>query len=690
MYRSFVTCDDPNGVVECGSIRRYKKMEPKIEKGKAKSKSLHRPSSLQLMEVSDGAQKLNQVINSWSKGEKHEKDSKDLAKDLLKGALELQESLAMLGKLQEASKQISKLKEKRKSDVSRVDSSSFRFQNPCFSTDGDSTEELKKVIRESLARHNLLPKRNIQENDSFSGRHFDSASDLPSTSSSQSSMIRTSNFSSTDSLISSATSQKKTKGPTLIAKLMGVEEFPSKMPVSANQQRPVFDIDMPKPQILPKRITLQEILETTYCQGISEGNRIKEIDSCSHHFHDSFPQQKPPIVVIKPVRIPWSKCEIEKPSTPVFGEEMREVEVSLNSYRTSNKIAEGETTRRRRISHDEVKTTDNFSSKLKSSGPRIQQHGKKGESEKKLTKVVQKKLGPNGAKPEEKKMVKAKTKVTPIKTHDSRKQGGALESIYTSKSRAILHDTNDRKRSSMVKKEKPNSKPTPAKKITENLRSKGDDKRINLNSENEQKESSQNQIGGFCNNGQSPTEIIPLVAESQEDAKSSEEVDDRISPCETTAKSTLKALLLSNPAFLNHAKELLDLNLNVLTTPEVYSTVDATDAEAELFLDCANEIVERRSKPFRFMRINVSVDQLLDEVCHGVGTLRSYSELAGKTNLTDSLQTTLERDIWHKENTPSGIWDLGWRNEFSGEEMENIVYDLETQILTALVEEVCS
>ncbi|KAE8009146.1 hypothetical protein FH972_005599 [Carpinus fangiana] len=55
------------------------------------------------MEVSQGVQKLNWMFDLWTKGVRFDGQSKDIAEDLLKRALDLQESLIMLGKLQEAS-----------------------------------------------------------------------------------------------------------------------------------------------------------------------------------------------------------------------------------------------------------------------------------------------------------------------------------------------------------------------------------------------------------------------------------------------------------------------------------------------------------------------------------------------------------------------------------------------------------
>lgn len=105
VYRSFVTCDDPKNVVECKTIRKSKIDHPKMEKNVVKQRTcnhlnvssssdkeegretfckgtaddqLYSSSSLQLMEVSREAQKLNQVIDSWSKGMRFERHSKDI------------------------------------------------------------------------------------------------------------------------------------------------------------------------------------------------------------------------------------------------------------------------------------------------------------------------------------------------------------------------------------------------------------------------------------------------------------------------------------------------------------------------------------------------------------------------------------------------------------------------------------
>ncbi|XP_057507135.1 uncharacterized protein LOC130790190 [Actinidia eriantha] len=412
VYRSFVTCDDPKGVVECGTIRRSKKnpkrLEDKVESRRTQipnnlsssaykegkemasanvTEDLHNPSSFQLMEVSRGAQKLNKVIDSWSTGKTFDGQSKEIAKDLLKGALDLQESLVMLGKLQEASQYMAKLKkqQKEKSKEERIDEVGIertrphRFtdqnyqagiQNPrlsvdrssrdCFehkeksrgarvdeagisrtsfhrftdqnyqtdfprlSVDGSSRdcfEELRTVIRDGLARQNLLQPERKAHRDK---RAPDFSPDIASTSSSQSSMFNSHDFASSESSLSSKAPQKS-KGSNLIAKLMGLEEVPSQAVQTTpgkelgsekvcNRRRAMFDIDMPKsrkPQsaaeykVHTEEKKLKEIVETMQFKGIlksssAEGYGPQSDRSNASYFKERFTEDAPPIVIMKP------------------------------------------------------------------------------------------------------------------------------------------------------------------------------------------------------------------------------------------------------------------------------------------------------------------------------------------------------------------------------------------------------
>ncbi|XAR67007.1 hypothetical protein NMG60_11013415 [Bertholletia excelsa] len=329
MYRPFVTCDDPKGVVECRPFRKSKnnskRLEDKVENRRVSTnlnpskeegktmvfknapQDLQNPSSLQLMEVSKGAHKLNQLIDSWSQGMTFGGNSKDIAEDLLKGALDLQDSLIMLGKLQEASQVLKKKPKERSSgerlkenQIERVKSDRFAdhnyqkgFQKHRCSVDGSSRdcyEDLRTAIRDGLAKQNLLPPNSAAKRAYSDKRTFFSDPDIASTSSSQSSMVNFQSSASSDSSQSSKALQTS-RGSNLIAKLMGLEEIPLESERIFSQRRPVVDSDMPKarkPQPFayavekePRKLT--EIFETMQHKGLLRSKSSEGLDFQSHH-----------------------------------------------------------------------------------------------------------------------------------------------------------------------------------------------------------------------------------------------------------------------------------------------------------------------------------------------------------------------------------------------------------------------
>ncbi|KAG9456099.1 hypothetical protein H6P81_000607 [Aristolochia fimbriata] len=137
-------------------------------------------SSFQLSQVSNEVEKLKEMMESWSNGKDSVGQSQSIARDLLRGALDLQESLVMLGKLQEASNFMAGLKKKSRPKFeadtgkdtnaesvgfSRHGRYGMKMENPRTSVDGskNSVQDLKNVIRESLSRPNLQ----VSEESSF-------------------------------------------------------------------------------------------------------------------------------------------------------------------------------------------------------------------------------------------------------------------------------------------------------------------------------------------------------------------------------------------------------------------------------------------------------------------------------------------------------------------------------------------
>ncbi|KAM1704011.1 hypothetical protein ACFX2K_026499 [Malus domestica] len=58
------------------------------------------------------------------------------------------------------------------------------------------------------------------------------------------------------------------------------------------------------------------------------------------------------------------------------------------------------------------------------------------------------------------------------------------------------------------------------------------------------------------------------------------------------------------------------------------------------------------------LRICITLDKLVEEVCSGVENLRNYSKLGGERLLADSLYLMFERDIMCR-GVVNRTWDLG-------------------------------
>ncbi|KAL9242354.1 hypothetical protein vseg_016363 [Gypsophila vaccaria] len=382
-YRSFVTCDNPKGVVECGVIRKskinnnsqkreqqhhehnFKVVDKKLGISKntinnnnnnnnnnSNNKSLllvNNKEDKKVMcieevtrelDVSKVGHEVNHVNDSWDKvkrlssmqrtyrtdeayGKRPQQKStleELISKDLLKGALDLQESLEMLGRLQEEgfSSFMSKSRRKQKGNVDDG-SSSFEcmvngvvsnerlqmggggggVQRPRKATDNG---EMKNVVRDSLLRQNVITNPIFEEN------YFDHR--MPSTSSSRSSsMLRSSNFVPSDSSSSSSsiTQRRRKRDSNLIFKLMGLESPPLSPRCHKEDEKAV---NLRKGQfgaqvLGNKQRSVDEILETLHFKGLLRSNSVNgvtcnavesEVFSSKNRCYD----ERPPIVIMKP------------------------------------------------------------------------------------------------------------------------------------------------------------------------------------------------------------------------------------------------------------------------------------------------------------------------------------------------------------------------------------------------------
>ncbi|KAH0710031.1 hypothetical protein KY284_011458 [Solanum tuberosum] len=736
MYRSFVTCDDPKGVIEGKTIKKSKIDPQNIEDHKV---------------------------------------SRDFAKDLLKGAFDLQESLVMLGKLQEASEYVTKLR-KRESDATGVGRTKservvtdhrynnkveFGKRNLSVDRSRDCYDELREVIRDGLARQNLLPPCCASEKARFDRRKVDLYQDFPSssfTSSSETSIEKAcvadarklvmspelpSTSSSQFASFDCSRDKEKPKVPNLIARLMGLEEIPS-TPLHQKQlekdmifkpTRPIFEIDLPKAKKLsvinqkadPKRRTLDGIIETMQFKGLL---RCKFNNVISHQLKSSA-ADAPPIVIMKPVYTPELQAEkfstfihVENPpdTKNSFGKRNLKEENSPVNFTVYRKMQTRNIQKSSCIlekgSKDHSEETLPLT-KNRASSPGRTKQPKKEVIEKRIERTQRapgaKKSGEmKNAGPNNTTKVLDQSKRTTAKVTKPEKKSYAPEKLvapqHSADSKRITavasHNSRNRKKSVKTDKSVKSSLIVPIVENMEHNYERDSDITItNLTSSEEPPceevaEISQSVVTDNLKNGEcSATEStmtliqcghnIPLMGHTRYQIR-----QDSIEKENHKSRATTRHILLSNESFLIRAEELFDTDA---WEPTVWKTisVDNEMTNSTLVLDCANELLENKrsqstltisKSPVNMSRVSISFDKLLNEICDAIEVLRSHTKVDANILSVDTLYALHERDL-SCNGVISTTWDLGWRNAFTLDEVEQIVTDIEKHAVNGIIDD---
>jgi hypothetical protein len=191
--------------------------------------------------------------------------SRHFAEDLLRGAMDLQESLVMLEKFQTVSRSMRQSNKKRRPESGEKSLDVTGIREALFEAsvakkvipgsvsnrfDGqlrNSTDELKRVIKDSLHRTN-----DEQASFSQSARYTRNSSVLSESTKQKKVVPR--------SLSGTPVQPDKSKSPSLVARLMGLEGLPLHKGITAKKDetlktvsspRAHFDIEMPKSKTLP-------------------------------------------------------------------------------------------------------------------------------------------------------------------------------------------------------------------------------------------------------------------------------------------------------------------------------------------------------------------------------------------------------------------------------------------------------
>ncbi|RDX70997.1 hypothetical protein CR513_49699, partial [Mucuna pruriens] len=180
---------------------------------------------MQINEISKGAQKLNQILRACSNGLNMDTYSIQFAKELLQGAIDLEESLKMLVDLQNNSQFMVTPQKKNRITLLEEDNDDnddtrmeMQLARPTFSFDKQATQNIQQLGKAIFMQRPITPtsskegRNSINENKNVKSQ----VSQKRSTKTSSTSDIKNVN-------------QEKGRIPNVIAKLMGLDILPDKV-----------------------------------------------------------------------------------------------------------------------------------------------------------------------------------------------------------------------------------------------------------------------------------------------------------------------------------------------------------------------------------------------------------------------------------------------------------------------------
>ncbi|XP_022927066.1 uncharacterized protein LOC111434002 [Cucurbita moschata] len=777
VYRSFITCDDPKGVVDCNIIKISKVNSQKLEEkitthktsrnqkrvlisqgeqeeviSKEMRERIHGRSSLPFMEILS------------SKGVRSDSKSKEISKDMLEGTSSLRESLIILARLQEASNKLVRLKMKYQRSFSchlEDESSPVDVQKSKLSRHGSSrhgssrhgssrhgVDEVKKVIRDSLVKRDVTNEVKISGKSCFRDMSSDSGSEIPSTSSSQSSMVND----GVKCCHVSTLTQKNLKRNNLIAKLMGLEEISSRSVQTTPKKEFEFDKifgykTSPKSKSVinkedPEKRTLREILEKMPFNRPTENNSDNELKLHYPHSYNNGSKQRlkdaPPVVLIKPKPLPPNELEEHQTHAPLKEEafnqkpmlrrskkkELRPFDDSADFHEgilSSDKLqrkqeAEGislkpitqEGIMPSKLRTCVVEAKKKAEEKLETSSPMHDMpHEKEPSDKNNLTstrKLVEKEFAEEKVVSRPQHQEEA-TSTNPRKNKTHKQRGSIPDSMSGRAVRAISNDHNcQKKEEAVLACSEVNS-------LTHRVEAKKDDESSDTNESadlptNQIKVTLMDLITMESEAEECDTKIIECCKESlnslsplSPELEIDTSITEVINPNSHTEKeiessdqgTNLKALLLRSSSLLYHAGELFDLNLNGRTMLQAASRCNDPDTtNPKPFIDCAIELIERKSQVANSLLLgyssNTKTQISIEKLVEEVCNDIDTLTSYHKNLHVDTLATVLERDLYCKK-VMNGTWDFGWKNGFSRSESEEIVNDTEKLILNELIDE---
>lgn len=190
-----------------------------------------------------------------------------------------------------------------------------------------------------------------------------------------------------------------------------------------------------------------------------------------------------------------------------------------------------------------------------------------------------------------------------------------------------------------------------------------------------------------------PTQLINGTIrhdEAPEQSKHDSKESDVFQP--ETTKATPETLQL-----VEEPSENFDASQQIVSST-LTGVYDSAPLDSKLLVDYASELLEIKNhkllmNPFLNLandsRLCMSNNNLLEEARIGMENLRSYGQPGlNSAPASDIVFSVLERDLRCKGVAADGPWNLGWREGFTNNQVEQIVSDLEKLVFRELIDEV--
>ncbi|KAL8141198.1 hypothetical protein V2J09_007219 [Rumex salicifolius] len=666
-------------------------------------------TSLHVDEVSKGAQRLNHILKSFYKGLNNTNGSSvHMGKELLKGAMELEESLRMLVSLQEAVPQ-------KKSRVKLLE----------MGEEKDEGKQDKRVERPVFSFDHGKDKKKVSS-------HRRSASSPVTSSSSSSSQI---NSKSGGSGI-----------PNVVAKLMGLEDIPRNGVKSNNQ---LNQSNKGLDQIVSQRMSFGD--EDEWRIG-SKSNKIVILTSKKIKPQKEIDERKPA----------WSQREKEQIITHIMELKNRsEIKENVGVKRALPKDEVQKTG-----IFLQGRTKDNgVSTSLKH--PKSPQ---RVEAQRKNRKVEPRNIKKGFSKPQGRRIEASERVIEcslPKDIHEVKSSKPSLATLVQAEKghremvlyqdevksvanereannlseaaiKNVKHDkkmltnrANQKANEVMAKPVKSANKPSKAMKQQETIMqglkqrkpvNKGSQQpniRLSRRVESEAFGSKNAKANTYKDmeiqqnqevNLEVPCNQVdpPLMLEKDPESKPQERELIHLSDFEekqqplTGDEIYLKKILITSQVFLNTAEALFKLNIPLGILNASFITCQEEEEEEEgtkLITECAYEMLKMKGKRRELVFYNrknaiisnmrlKTLDDLVRQLHKDFEKLRTY----GKTMNSDKdhaeyLLKMVERDMHHKDMDVNCMWDLGWIDSvFAYVEMDEVIRDVEKCVINELID----